>query len=167
MVGALGVLHRTSMRAFSSIYAKYRSCSEDEWERWKRDEIAAENLFTYNPTIKVIGCWDTVGALGIPEYSWVKALGWNNAYKFHRAELGSSELAGGLRQCRVADRTNADVENAFQALALEEHRGTHAPTLWHLPPGSKARTSLSVDVGGLTQACCRQTSCSAGSRAIT
>ncbi|KZW01396.1 hypothetical protein EXIGLDRAFT_760887 [Exidia glandulosa HHB12029] len=118
MVGTLGILHRTSLRAFPAIYTKYRTASEAEWAEWKRAAIEDGSLRTHDASVKVIGCWDTVGALGIPEYSWVKWLGWNNQYKFHRAEL-----------CE-------NVENAFQALALEEHRGTHAPTLWHLKQGS-------------------------------
>jgi hypothetical protein len=32
-------------------------------------------------------------------------------------------------------RARAAIHNAFQALALDEHRGPFVPTLWHLPPG--------------------------------
>ncbi|OJD37769.1 peptidoglycan binding domain containing protein [Diplodia corticola] len=66
-------------------------------------------------TIKVVGVWDTVGALGIPESMLSRAIPWfNGHFKFHDAAL------------------NSRVENAFQALALDEHRGAFTPTLWYL-----------------------------------
>ncbi|KAL1622783.1 hypothetical protein SLS54_004803 [Diplodia seriata] len=61
--------------------------------------------------IKVVG----VGALGIPDSLVSKALPMINGYfKFHDAAL------------------NSRIDNAFQALALDEHRGAFTPTLWYL-----------------------------------
>jgi uncharacterized protein (DUF2235 family) len=61
--------------------------------------------------IKLIGVWDTVGALGLP-------LTLSKRYAFHDTEL------------------SATVERAYQALALDERRRAFPPTLWELPEGS-------------------------------
>lgn len=60
--------------------------------------------------IRMIGVWDTVGALGIP---------WNEAPLFGRRKY-------------YFHNTNPSViyENCVQALAIDEHRGPYAPTLW-------------------------------------
>lgn len=61
--------------------------------------------------IKCLGVWDTVGALGIP----IESFDWFNKsyYEFHDTELSGI------------------VENAFHALAVDEHRESYAPTLWN------------------------------------
>lgn len=60
--------------------------------------------------IKFVGIWDTVGALGIP----ISSFEWFNSkyYEFHDTELSSI------------------VENAYHALATDEHRENYAATLW-------------------------------------
>lgn len=60
--------------------------------------------------IKFIGVWDTVGALGIPgrTFNWIT----RDKYAFHDVTLSSF------------------VENAFQALAIDERRKAFSPTLW-------------------------------------
>jgi hypothetical protein len=58
-------------------------------------------------TIRCIGVWDTVGALGIPNRSFCK-----RDYDFHDTELGPR------------------VEYAYQALALDEERGPFQPSIW-------------------------------------
>ena len=61
--------------------------------------------------IKLIGVWDTVGALGIP-LSIFHRLN-DERYGFHDTRLSSS------------------VENAFHALAVDEHRREYEATLWN------------------------------------
>lgn len=70
----------------------------------KNDEI------TIPPPIKVVGVWDTVGALGIPGF-------------FQESKLFSF-LDPGL---------SSNVQFAFQALALAEDRKDFLPTLWYRP----------------------------------
>ena len=61
--------------------------------------------------IKFLGVWDTVGALGIPRS--VDKLGLNRGkYEFHDTGLGKV------------------VENAFQAVAIDENREEYDVTLW-------------------------------------
>jgi uncharacterized protein (DUF2235 family) len=68
-----------------------------------------------HPTIKMLGVWDTVGSLGAPG-----VLGqWLNSKKYQYHQVGLS----------------TDIENAFHALAIDEHRKPFVPTLWESPPG--------------------------------
>ena len=67
------------------------------------------------PPIKFIGVWDTVGALGAPGF-----LGWlfnSKKYQYHQV---------GLNPC---------IQNAFQALAIDERRKPFAPNVWEHPAG--------------------------------
>ncbi|EME45077.1 hypothetical protein DOTSEDRAFT_170246 [Dothistroma septosporum NZE10] len=71
--------------------------------------------------IKAIGVWDTVGSLGIPVNPLLQRLGFPTVlreYRFYNTDLGNN------------------VENAFQALALDEARAAYRPALWQKRPGS-------------------------------
>jgi uncharacterized protein (DUF2235 family) len=77
----------------------------------KGTSIEEQWLVKYShPTkIKFVGVWDTVGSLGVP--------------------LGSA--AAKVRRYRFFDtHLRLDNENAFHALALDEHRKNFEPTLW-------------------------------------
>lgn len=84
--------------------------------------------------IKMIGVWDTVGALGIP----VRGLRWltRRKYRFHDVRLSST------------------VERAYQALAIDERRAPFLPTLWTPPTASTQKIEqvwfcgVHSDVGG-------------------
>jgi hypothetical protein len=88
--------------------------------------------------IRAIGVWDTVGkrsscmspqeiltltgALGIPVNPWFQK------------HFG---LPGFLHEYKWLDTKLSDnVENAFQALALDEHRAPFSPAVWEKPEGS-------------------------------
>ncbi|KAK9237607.1 hypothetical protein V1525DRAFT_403654 [Lipomyces kononenkoae] len=63
-------------------------------------------------TVKAIGCFDTVGSLGVPRmFTWQK-----DDYRFLDLKL------------------NSNVEHAFHALALDEPRIVFQPTLWFFDP---------------------------------
>ena len=68
-------------------------------------------LFSHPVTIKFVGVWDTVGALGIP----LEVMDKVNArfYAFHDTNLS-----------RI-------VENAFHAVAIDEHRKNYDVCLWN------------------------------------
>src|SRR5208282_1163981 len=84
--------------------------------------------------IKMVGVWDTVGALGIPA------------------------IFGGIAQsCGFLDTNlHPDVLNAYQALAIDERRQEFPPTLWTPPAAPVAGQVLEqvwfagvhCDVGG-------------------
>jgi uncharacterized protein (DUF2235 family) len=66
------------------------------------------------PPIRMLGVWDTVGALGAPG-----ALGQmfnGKKYQYHEISL------------------NPHIQHAYHALALDEQREAFAPSLWSLPP---------------------------------
>ncbi|KAG6000544.1 hypothetical protein E4U43_001575 [Claviceps pusilla] len=64
-------------------------------------------------TVKAIGVWDTVGALGIPKIPWLEKLA-------------------------LSDR----IEHAFQALALDETRAPFSPAVWERPRRDRLNTDL-------------------------
>ncbi|KAF8989790.1 hypothetical protein BDQ17DRAFT_420130 [Cyathus striatus] len=119
LISNIGLLGKTSLHKFYEIYHEYQKKrntieSEERWENYVRvvvDELDRQP----NVKIKIVGCWDTVGSLGLPETSLVRGLGFNRKYEFHSTQLSTS------------------IENAFHCLALDECRWTFAPTLWYLP----------------------------------
>jgi len=64
--------------------------------------------------VRCMGVWDTVGALGIP----LRGLRWltRREYQFHDTELSGT------------------VKEAYQALAIDEHRGSFEPSIWDYKP---------------------------------
>ena len=108
----VGLLHKDDEYFTSEIYELYQSSTKinsPEWQHaFRRISIARPC-----PSIKFIGVWDTVGALGAPG-----ALGQifnRNKYKFHDIGL------------------NPYIQSAFHALAIDERRKSFAPSLWNRP----------------------------------
>jgi len=62
------------------------------------------------PAIKFLGVWDTVGALGIPVESFDEFN--KESFQFHDTELSGI------------------VQNAYHAVAVDEHRKPYAATMW-------------------------------------
>ena len=65
------------------------------------------------PTVRAVGVWETVGALGIPQVLWPHPMD----YAFTNSKVSPI------------------VEHAFQALALDEQRAPYHPTIWEEPSG--------------------------------
>jgi uncharacterized protein (DUF2235 family) len=82
LVDCIGVLKKTDMDRFYEYYDKYKNNEGDKLKE-KRPGREAK--------IKVIGVWDTVGSLGMPEYWIVKKTNINAKHKFHRPTLSNSE----------------------------------------------------------------------------
>src|SRR5215213_6489991 len=110
-----GLLRRSNLDQIDEAYSLYR----------RKDDAAHPNSFAaelfrkqfaHQPRIKFVGVWDTVGALGIPvgipwlPESWLHAF--NQHWEFHDVKLSSI------------------VENAYQAVAIDERRPQFQPTLW-------------------------------------
>ncbi len=107
LIGAIGLLRKTEMDALPGLYAIYRTPPE------KRDSDTIRQFRTLCvPPFRIwfLGVWDTVGALGIP----VTSLQWmfNSRHAFHNTELSDV------------------VENAYQALAIDERRGPFKAAIW-------------------------------------
>ncbi|MGB0847896.1 MAG: DUF2235 domain-containing protein [Thiolinea sp.] len=69
-------------------------------------QIAWADVIQQNVTIKFLGCWDTVGAMGIPDMIPGFPIDdlWNKGYEFHDQELSMI------------------IKHARHALAIDEHR---------------------------------------------
>lgn len=89
------------------------------------EELQRRGLTKMNVPIKAVGVWDTVGSLGIPRVGILQNLG------LQRDE--SREMA--FYDTKLPD----GLENAFQALALDETRNSFAPAVWEKPPGNRTR----------------------------
>ncbi len=112
-----GLLRREHADKFDEAYDFYRVRGDDtrpsapRSEEFRRKHSLIFSDATTDMQIKFIGVWDTVGALGIPLFLF----GWVNKLfnlEFHDLQLSSK------------------VENAFQALAIDEFRRPFMPALW-------------------------------------
>ncbi|WP_394890341.1 DUF2235 domain-containing protein [Mesorhizobium sp. AaZ16] len=106
--GALGV---------DQLYERYRN--DDERTIYKLPALDLKSItleerwmlkYSRPVAIEMVGVWDTVGALGIPAFSFAGVS--SSALKFHHT---------GLRK---------PVRHGFHALAIDEHRAKFAPTPW-------------------------------------
>lgn len=99
-------------------YALYRDRSSASAPAMPQAQ-AFRAAFAHEVRIKCIGVWDTVGALGIP----LEGLNLfrSTRYLFHDVTLSSW------------------VDNAFQALAIDERRGPFLPCVWEQQPGASQR----------------------------
>jgi uncharacterized protein (DUF2235 family) len=123
LIGRIGILRKRQMGNFAEAWDWNRR------DRAARERTAAEFEARFsgrntNATVRCIGVWDTVGALGIP----TSRLPFNpqpcvKSYGFLDAELGPH------------------VEHAFQALAIDERRQPFLPSIW-----SRSKTVPNQDV---------------------
>ncbi|MFA7387100.1 MAG: DUF2235 domain-containing protein [Thiohalobacteraceae bacterium] len=114
MVRKCGVLNAASVRRYREAIELYRSEHHptDALPIRFRGECSVVGDDKIN--VKFIGVWDTVGALGIP-LRGLRSLT-RAKYQFHDTELSGT------------------VENAYHALAIDEHRAPFEPTLWAYKP---------------------------------
>ena len=112
MIGFAGMLGRDRLASVAAAYELYRDEKDPTGEAataFRREHDAAV------PTVTVLGCWDTVGAMGIPDK--LPGIGldaaFNKRYRWVDATLGSH------------------VAHALHALAIDERRKEFAPTLMH------------------------------------
>ena len=104
-------------------------------EKNNRQKILAKlkNNNMETPKIKMVGVWDTVGALGIPS-----AIGLNDPIAYGFLDTSLSPI----------------IQNAYHALAIDEKRAQFQPTLWtgKPAPGQIVEqvwfTGCHTDVGG-------------------
>jgi hypothetical protein len=83
--------------------------------------------------IKVCAVWDTVGSLGVPlGQSWLSKLGTG----FNIIDGVPSPYS--FVNTKVCD----NIERAFHAIALDEHRVHFQPTIWEQPLGQKYPLTL-------------------------
>jgi uncharacterized protein (DUF2235 family) len=138
LVRNCGILRQQNLDRMHEAYALYRSRAESP--RGTASTLF-RHAYSYEPRIRFIGVWDTVGALGIPVPT-TRALrsvvdGFNRRLAFHDTTLSTH------------------VDGAFHALAIDEKRKAFLPTLWTQQPHSGNQVLEQVwfsgvhsDVGG-------------------
>jgi len=90
------------------------------------EELERRGLTRLDIKIKAIGVWDTVGSLGTPRFGFLQKLG--------------LQMAESKEMSFYDTKLSSCVENAFQALALDERRSAFSPAIWEKPEGN--RTTL-------------------------
>jgi len=112
-----GILRRENQGRVPDAYRLYRS--EEDKPRGITSTLF-RSAYSYEPDIRFVGVWDTVGALGIPPAGprFLRGLTkrFNKRWAFHDTDLSTH------------------VRAAFQALAIDEQRSAFKPTLWHKQP---------------------------------
>ena len=133
LIRAVGLLTSTGLESFYSIFEDWQNQNKKGWkskyhdypwpghappvtsEAYQRKMLELE-LTRPGIPIKCVAVWDTVGGLGIPMVGLLP-------------QLPSSDFSF------VDTKVEPNVEYAFQALALDEHRRSYAPTVWERPEG--------------------------------
>lgn len=115
MIRNVGILKRDKRHLVNEAFRRYVARSK----KWHPDSEYSinfrENNTHQNETIRFLGVWDTVGALGAP---FGIVLGW---------------IVGKLFNCRFHDvKLSSIIESAYHALSIDERRWPFRPTLWKL-----------------------------------
>jgi len=113
----VGLIEKDDDYFLPEIYACYERNDARGSKGWKR-AFRRVGRVRPCPQIKMIGVWDTVGALGAPGLIGRIARKLRaNKYEHHDVGL------------------HVAVENAYQALAIDEQRAPFKPNLWQRPGG--------------------------------
>ena len=108
-----GILKKRESHRIPEAYTMYRRKDAHPDSQEARDFRAQ---YSFEASVYFIGVWDTVGSLGIP-ISWLRFLT-RHKYEFHDVTLSST------------------VKNAYQALAIDEHRKAFRPAVWDTKRGA-------------------------------
>ncbi|KAJ8475345.1 hypothetical protein ONZ45_g15642 [Pleurotus djamor] len=109
--------------------------SRDRWDALLDKETSILNDKIHPPglTISILGVWDTVGSIGIPE-TWASSyLGWTGVRENWNKHLEYHDMDIVRTPNRRHKFSRPYVNAAFQALALDEHRMSFTPTLFFDP----------------------------------
>lgn len=108
-----GLLRKEYAGRFAEAYHLYRRRDNSAHPKAIEAQLFRRS-YARNIRIKFIGVWDTVGALGIP----LGVFGFfNRRYEFHDVKLSGV------------------IDNAYQALAIDERRRPFAPSIWEQQEG--------------------------------
>lgn len=142
LIGEVGLLTKKGLNTLPEVYEDVQNRRNPDYRPKHADlpfprkpsaddpryaeELERRGLTRLDIPIKAIGVWDTVGSLGIPRIGFLQRAGLqmkqSRATAFHDTKLSNC------------------VENAFQALALDENRSSFSPAVWEKPEGN--RTTL-------------------------
>lgn len=139
-IDLFGILPRSRGKLINEAWKIYKMSNKAK-RKEKADEFLDKNHNIW-ASIKFVGVWDTVAALGIPETGFDKVLNWILPHEFHDFRLSES------------------VQNAAHAVAIDDLRKAFHPVFFNpkLPepkPGKKKQTleqvffmGMHTDVGG-------------------
>jgi len=102
MLHAVGLIEKSQLDTLKSLYRYYRTPPKNRPKRGYENNL--------RPDIKMIGVWDTVGALGVPTPGLRRLT--RRFVGFYNTQL------------------SPEVKNARHALAIDEQRGPFKPDLW-------------------------------------
>jgi hypothetical protein len=123
-VARVGIFRKLYSWEIKRAFAEYRKGSV-EFENYlvqvekdikKHDGKDAEGPRRRMASIKVVGCWDTVASVGVPNY--IERIGWSNHYGYLDGSLAKGEVSA--RDCVQ----QAPTDHFAQALRT-------LSTLWH------------------------------------
>jgi uncharacterized protein (DUF2235 family) len=114
LIRCCGIVKSYDLMLINQAFAIYRNRDTNTADN--DAAVAFKSKYSYITNIRLVGVWDTVGALGIPTDKVFSFL--NDKYKFHDVTLSST------------------IDNAFQALAIDEHRKQFTPSVWTQSPNT-------------------------------
>ena len=138
MIDGVGLLTKNGLPYLAEIFKDWENAYNDRYvpknpdvpfpakpsaaePRYKK-LLVKNGLSRLDVPIQVVGVWDTVGSLGIPRIPWME-----------RMKISTRST----REFLFYDtKLNDHIINAFQALALDEHRAAFQPAVWEKPSGN-------------------------------
>ncbi len=119
MIGKVGLVPRKYLKQIPQALSVYRTRNTAKQERFKKAYSIK------NPTVTLLGCWDTVGALGIPDKVPFLPIDdiLRRRYEFHDTKLGPQ------------------IERAIHAVSIDEMRKEFQATLME-KSAKNAKTKL-------------------------
>jgi uncharacterized protein (DUF2235 family) len=123
-----GLLKPAFTHKLEDAYALYRRRDDASHPNAVESELFRRS-YSWEPRAKFIGVWDTVGALGLPVGGVLQFI--NKRWSFHDMTLSSW------------------VDNAFQALAIDERRKPFQPSVWDRSEGANAQVLEQVWFAGV------------------
>jgi uncharacterized protein (DUF2235 family) len=123
-----GLLKREFAYKIADAYALYRRRDDASHPDAVESELFRRS-YAWEPRAKFIGVWDTVGSLGVPVGGLLQFI--NKRWSFHDMTLSSW------------------VDNAFQALAVDERRKPFRPSIWERSPHAQGQVLEQVWFAGV------------------
>ena len=126
MIAFFGVPNKNlDNQTVREIFCAYRLADHAQRLAAKAD-LTAEYALS-DVRVRMVGVWDTVGALGIPGHLFGI---------FDQAKHGFLDTA--LNPC---------IQNAYHAVAIDERRASFLPTLWTNPDGTPRANDATTPTG--------------------
>lgn len=112
LIGLIGLLNKNDLDFLPKAYKYYRMSPEQRFlAKEHEDYLYIKQISNNNVSIRFLGVWDTVGALGIP-FPFLQKLSHKYWVGFFDTKLGNN------------------VKIARQALAIDEKRTPFTPDIW-------------------------------------